>query len=114
MGSGPPSISRSGSGFAGFPVPRRRCVPDCAGATGDPLTSRSPVPPVRALAMPELDPGIAAFLDRNRPETPCMVLSLDIVAARYRALQDVLPDATIYYAVKANPEDPAISILGEL
>lgn len=43
-----------------------------------------------------------------------MVLSLDVVAERYRALAAAFPDASVYYAVKANPEDPVISLLARL
>jgi ornithine decarboxylase len=46
---------------------------------------------------------IARFLTEQRPETPCLVVDLDIVAARYQALAQALPLAEIYYAVKANP-----------
>jgi ornithine decarboxylase len=43
------------------------------------------------------------FLAERQPPTPCIVLDLDVVRARYAALRQVLPAAEIYYAVKANP-----------
>lgn len=55
-----------------------------------------------------ISPNVSAFLDRNdRPETPFLVLDLDVVANRYRCLAEALPMADIFYAVKANPE-PAV------
>lgn len=54
------------------------------------------------------------FLAEQRPATPCIVMDLDIVRDRYRALQAVLPTATILYAVKANPAPEVIAALGEL
>ena len=43
------------------------------------------------------------FLDRARPATPCLVVDLDRVEDNYLALEAALPEAQIYYAVKANP-----------
>jgi len=54
-----------------------------------------------------ITPAIAAFLAAQRAETPYLVVDLDVVAERYRSLDDALPGADIFYAVKANP-DPAI------
>ena len=46
---------------------------------------------------------IARFLSQHQPATPCMVMDIDRVEHNFRALQDALPLARIYYAVKANP-----------
>ena len=54
---------------------------------------------------------IADFLAERRPETPCLVMDLDVVAARFRALEQALPDARVFYAVKANPESPVLELL---
>lgn len=54
---------------------------------------------------------IAHFLDTHNPPTPCLVVDLDIVRQNYAALRESLPQADIYYAVKANP---APEILGAL
>lgn len=51
------------------------------------------------------------FLARVAPPTPCLVIDLDIVRARYRALANLLPDARIHYAVKANPSAAVIAAL---
>ena len=45
---------------------------------------------------------IAAFLQEGH-ETPFVVVDLDVVAERYDALHAALPEADIFYAVKANP-----------
>jgi ornithine decarboxylase len=50
-----------------------------------------------------MTPKIARFLAQHQPATPCLVLDVDRVEANFRALQDALPLARIYYAVKANP-----------
>jgi ornithine decarboxylase len=46
---------------------------------------------------------VLAYLDTEMPATPCLVIDLDIVADKYGALQQALPAADIFYAVKANP-----------
>jgi ornithine decarboxylase len=57
---------------------------------------------------------IDRFLAERCPETPCIVIDLDIVRAQYHALRAVFPDATIFYAVKANPATKVIAALAEL
>ncbi|SRR5579875_233333 len=57
---------------------------------------------------------IDRFLAECRPPTPCIVVDLDIVRARYRTLHALLPEATVYYAVKANPAPEVIGALAEL
>jgi ornithine decarboxylase len=54
------------------------------------------------------------FLSTVRPPTPCVVIDLDIVRARFHALQSLFPEVTIYYAVKANPAREIIAALAEL
>lgn len=46
---------------------------------------------------------VLAYLESARPVTPCLVVDLDIVAAKYRDLRRALPAAEVFYAVKANP-----------
>ena len=60
-----------------------------------------------------MTPKVAAFLD-SRPATPCLVLDLDRVAENYAALRAALPVAKIFYAVKANPAPPVLSLLTRL
>jgi len=57
---------------------------------------------------------IARFLSERRPETPCLVMDLDVVADAYETLRRYLPLARIFYAVKANPVDELLSMLREL
>ncbi|HEX3539327.1 MAG TPA: type III PLP-dependent enzyme [Acidimicrobiales bacterium] len=59
-------------------------------------------------------PQIERFIADEQPETPCLIVALDVVAQKYRTLADALPEATIYYAVKANPEAEVISVLAGL
>src|SRR5262249_24526167 len=46
---------------------------------------------------------VLAYLESEKPATPCLVIDLDIVADKYGALKHALPAADIFYAVKANP-----------
>jgi ornithine decarboxylase len=54
------------------------------------------------------------FLAERQPPTPCIVLDLDVVRARYAALRQVLPAAEIYYAVKANPAPEVVGAVAAL
>ena len=40
------------------------------------------------------------------------MIDLDVVAANYRKLRTAMPDAVIYYAVKANPAREILDLLG--
>jgi ornithine decarboxylase len=57
---------------------------------------------------------IFRFLAETRPETPCLVVDLDVVADNFRRLRAALPQARIYYAVKANPAPEIIALLNRL
>lgn len=50
-----------------------------------------------------MTPKIAEFLAANPPDTPCLVVDCDVVAANFDRLANALPLTRIYYAVKANP-----------
>ena len=54
---------------------------------------------------------IARFLAEQQPATPCLVVDLEIVEENFRSLTAALPDAKIYYAVKANPAPEILSLL---
>lgn len=75
-------------------------------------------PPLRAPALavgvPGLSDAVVRFLNEVDPATPCLVIDLAVVAARYRALQQALPEAPIYYAVKANPDVALLRVLVDL
>ena len=57
---------------------------------------------------------ISRFLADREPETPCLVVDVDVVERNYAALREALPLAEIYYAVKANPAQPILSLLSRL
>ncbi|MGF7161629.1 ornithine decarboxylase [Rhodoligotrophos appendicifer] len=57
---------------------------------------------------------ILDFLATRRPEGPCLVLDLDVVRDNYLSFRRALPDAAVYYAVKANPDPQILSLLAEL
>src|SRR6185437_8067066 len=54
---------------------------------------------------------IDRFLATERPDLPCVVVDLDVVRAKYAALRTLFPDATLYYAVKANPAASVLTTL---
>ncbi len=54
---------------------------------------------------------IFSFLREQQPQTPCLVVDLDVVRERYDALTDALPLAAVHYAVKANPAPEVIEAL---
>jgi ornithine decarboxylase len=54
------------------------------------------------------------FLEQHQPETPCLVVDLDLVEERYASLRRHLPLAEIFYAVKANPADQILSRLAAM
>ncbi|MBU0724459.1 MAG: type III PLP-dependent enzyme [Alphaproteobacteria bacterium] len=57
---------------------------------------------------------IARFLAERRVETPFLVVDLDVVEENYRALTAALPDAKVFYAVKANPAPQILHRLNDL
>lgn len=48
------------------------------------------------------------FIASQSPQTPCLIIDLDVVDENYRLLSEALPEATIYYAVKANPDSQVL------
>jgi len=57
---------------------------------------------------------ISRFFAEQRPETPCLVVDLDMVEENFRRLRRALPLARIYYAVKANPAREVLTRLYRL
>jgi ornithine decarboxylase len=57
---------------------------------------------------------IARFLADRRPETPCLVVDLDVIAESYQKLRKLLPLAQVFYAVKANPAPEIVAMLNQL
>lgn len=61
-----------------------------------------------------IPPRIERFLADDDPPTPCLVIDLEVVEERYRALVAALPDADVFYAVKANPSPGVLARLAAL
>ncbi len=57
---------------------------------------------------------IAKFLAEQKPETPCLIVDLDIVTQAYKLLRRYLPLARVFYAVKANPAPEIVGALKDL
>ncbi len=57
---------------------------------------------------------ITQFLAERRPQTPCLIVDLDIVAENYKKLRTAVPQAGIYYAVKANPAPEILKLLNKV
>jgi ornithine decarboxylase len=57
---------------------------------------------------------ITRFLAERRPDTPCLVVDLDVIAENYRKLCKLLPLAQVFYAVKANPAPEVVAMLRRL
>ena len=61
-----------------------------------------------------VSPRIERFLAVEAPPTPCLVIDLDVVEERYRALNAALPAASVHYAVKANSSPGVLARLAGL
>ena len=53
--------------------------------------------------MSALTPALESFLARTDVATPYVVIDLDVAEERYHRLAAAIPEAAIFYAVKANP-----------
>ncbi len=57
---------------------------------------------------------INRFLAETQPETPCLVVDLEMIETNYLELQRALPLARVFYAVKANPAPDVVARLAAL
>lgn len=57
---------------------------------------------------------VERFLVDEAPPTPFVIMDLDVIRQRYLELAKALPDATVFYAVKANPSPEIVSLLARL
>ncbi|MGE0735770.1 MAG: type III PLP-dependent enzyme [Alphaproteobacteria bacterium] len=57
---------------------------------------------------------IARYLADKQPQTPCLVVDLEVIAENYRRLNHAMPLAKIYYAMKANPARPIMDMLRDM
>jgi len=71
-------------------------------------------PSARGQQPPGTTEKIDRFLATQRPNLPCVVIDLDVVRAGYSALRSSFPDATIFYAVKANPAADVLATLASV
>ncbi|HTO86196.1 MAG TPA: hypothetical protein VMR54_01535, partial [Thermoanaerobaculia bacterium] len=69
------------------------------------------VVPLQASDRGIVTPRIAEFLDRIQPQTPCLVIDLEVVEGNYRGLAAALDPAELFYAVKANPAPEILRLL---
>ncbi len=56
-------------------------------------------------------PRILEFFKTENPQSPCLVVDLEVVANNFRAFGHALPESSIYYAVKANPAPEILLLL---
>ncbi|WP_394616514.1 type III PLP-dependent enzyme [Lentzea sp. JNUCC 0626] len=59
----------------------------------------------------EAEARIRRFLDQENPSTPCLVIDLETIRARYQAIHAAMPSVDIFYAVKSNPESDVVGAL---
>lgn len=59
----------------------------------------------------EAEARIRRFLVQENPSTPCLVIDLETIRARYQAIHAALPSVDIFYAVKSNPESDVVGTL---
>ena len=57
---------------------------------------------------------IFRYLREQQPETPCLVIDLDVVENNFRRMRELLPTAHIFYAVKANPMPALVGQMARL
>ncbi|RCL02162.1 MAG: ornithine decarboxylase [Candidatus Tokpelaia sp. JSC188] len=57
---------------------------------------------------------IINFLKTRRPESPCLVVDLDIIKENYLGFEKALPQSRVFYAVKANPAPEILRFLASL
>src|SRR3546814_20075320 len=67
-----------------------------------------------ALGAGPMTDRIQRFLAETQPETPCLVVDLEMIEPNYLELQRALPLARVFYAVKANPEPEVVARLAAL
>ncbi|MBL4613252.1 MAG: type III PLP-dependent enzyme [Magnetovibrio sp.] len=58
-----------------------------------------------------MTPKIEQFLSHNRPASPCLVVDLDVIEQNHQLIANGLPEAALFYAVKANPAAPILDRL---
>jgi ornithine decarboxylase len=83
-------------------------------AEGSPLADNAlKVKTIKRSPAPAPD-RISQFLAEHQPETPCLIVDLDIIERNFVALRTALPVARVFYAVKANPARDVVRRLVKL
>ncbi|GLZ29597.1 ornithine decarboxylase [Lentzea sp. NBRC 105346] len=54
---------------------------------------------------------IRRFLEREKPQTPCLVIDLETVRQHHADIASALPRVDIFYAVKSNPAPEVVALL---
>ena len=57
---------------------------------------------------------IKDFLRREKPESPCLIVDLEVIEDNFRAFQKAMPSTRIFYAVKANPAPEILKLLADM
>ena len=57
---------------------------------------------------------IHTFLRSRNEDGPCLVVNLEVVRENYHSFATALPDARVFYAVKANPSPEVLTLLAGL
>jgi ornithine decarboxylase len=57
---------------------------------------------------------VAKFLAERQPETPYLIVDLDVIGQAYKTLRRYMPLAKIFYAVKANPAPEVVGLLRDM
>ena len=91
---------------------------DSAQSSSDPINLLSRRPLSHKCELPAerggLPPRIARYLQTAQLPSPCLIVDTDLVEHNYVDLQQSLPEADIFYAVKANPADEILTRLAKL
>jgi ornithine decarboxylase len=58
--------------------------------------------------------NIRRFLESERPETPCLIVDLEVVRRKYLELRQSWPAAVVHYALKTNPAPEVLRALARL
>ena len=61
-----------------------------------------------------LPPRSARYLETASVQTPCLIVDVELVEHNYVDLVRALPEASVFYAVKANPADEVVKRLAKL
>ncbi len=58
-----------------------------------------------------MTPKVANFLASSALTTPCLVIDLEVIERSFLRFRELLPQAAMYYAVKANPAPSILNLL---